>query len=65
MKSEYFMSYFICNPLQSFAAIALKTKLNDEKFVIAKYACINDSPTLNCIHNSDAHLLKIYDLIVA
>ena len=45
MKSEYFILLLnnICNSLQSFAAIALKTKLSyDEKFAIAKCACIND-----------------------
>ena len=48
MKSEYFvlLPNDICCSLQSFSAIALKTKSYDENFVTAKCACINDGATL-------------------
>ena len=44
MKSIYFvlLPNDICCSLQSFAAIALKTKSYDENFVTAECACIND-----------------------
>ena len=43
MKSEYFvlLANDICFCLQSFAAIALKTKSYDGKFVTAKCSSIN------------------------
>ena len=49
MKSEYFvlLPNDICCSLQSFAAIALKTKSYDRKFVTAKCSNISDGATLN------------------
>ena len=49
MKSGYFilLPNDICCSLQSFAAIALKTKSYDGKSVIAQCSCINDRATLN------------------
>ena len=48
MKSEYFvlLPNDICCSLQSFAAIALKSKSYDGKFVTAKCSCINYGATL-------------------
>ena len=51
MQSEYFvlLPNDICCSLQSFAAIALKSKKFDGKFVTAKCSCINYGATLRSL----------------